>query len=58
MMHYSMPLLCLKLTEKIPNTYALINSMNDDFGIVFQLFFFISNIKMEVCGVLDSFLSF
>jgi hypothetical protein len=32
--------------------------MDDDFTITLELSLFISNIKKEVCGVLDSFLSF
>jgi hypothetical protein len=44
--------------EKITNRYALINSIDDDFGIVFALFLFPSNIRTKVSGVLDSFLSF
>jgi hypothetical protein len=43
--------MCLKLRETIINTYALVNSIDDDFGITFELFLFASNIKMEVCGV-------
>jgi len=32
--------------------------MDDDFTITLKLSLFTSNIKKEVCGVLDSFLSF
>jgi hypothetical protein len=32
--------------------------MDDDFAITLELFWFASNIKKEVCGILDSFLSF
>jgi hypothetical protein len=32
--------------------------IDDDFEITFGLFLFASNIKREVCDVLDSFLSF
>jgi hypothetical protein len=32
--------------------------MDDDSTIIFELFLFTYNIKREVCGVLDSFLSF
>jgi hypothetical protein len=32
--------------------------LDDDFVITFEFFLFASNIKKEVCGVLDSFLSF
>jgi hypothetical protein len=31
--------------------------IDDDFEIAFELFLFVTNIK-EVCGVLESFLSF
>jgi hypothetical protein len=43
--------MCLKLKEKITNTYALFYLIDDDFGITFELTLFASNIKMEVCGV-------
>jgi hypothetical protein len=48
--------MCLKFKEEIINPYALANLVNDDFGIVFELSLFASNIKREVCGVLDFFL--
>jgi hypothetical protein len=32
--------------------------MDDDFNVVNELFMFAFNIKKEMCGVLDSFLSF
>jgi hypothetical protein len=32
--------------------------MDDDFAIILELSLFDSNIKKEVCGVFDSFLSF
>jgi hypothetical protein len=32
--------------------------MDNDFTTILDLFLFTSNIKKEVCGVLDSFLSF
>jgi hypothetical protein len=48
----------LKLREEIKNSFAPINLIGDDFKIVFKLFLFTSNIKREVCGVLDYFLSF
>jgi len=34
------------------------NLIDDDYGITFELSLFASNIRREVCGVLDSFLSF
>jgi hypothetical protein len=48
----------LKLEEEIRNPFALVNLIGDDSRITFELFLFTSNIKMEVCGVLDYFLSF
>jgi hypothetical protein len=50
--------MCLKFKEKITNPFAPINLVNDDYGIAFELSLFASNIQKEVCGVLDSFLSF
>jgi hypothetical protein len=50
--------MCLKFNEEITNPSTLINLINDDFGITFELSLFASNIKKEVCGVWDSFLSF
>jgi hypothetical protein len=47
--------MCLKLKEEITNPFAPINLINDDFGIAFELSLFTSNIKREVCGVLDFF---
>jgi hypothetical protein len=32
--------------------------IGDDFGIAFELFSFATNIKREVCGVLEFFFSF
>jgi hypothetical protein len=50
--------MCLKLREEIKNPFAPINLISDDFKIAFELFLFTSNIRREVCGVLDYFLSF
>jgi hypothetical protein len=51
--------MCLKLKEKITNPSNLVNLIDDDFGIAFELSLnIVSNIRREVCGVLDSFLSF
>jgi hypothetical protein len=47
--------MCLKLKEEITNPSAPISSIDDDFGITFELFLFASKIKKEVCGVLDFF---
>jgi hypothetical protein len=47
--------MCLKFRGKITNPSALVNLIDDDFEIFFELYLFVSNIKREVCGVLDSF---
>jgi hypothetical protein len=47
----------LKFKEKIINPFTLVSLIDDDFGIAFELSLFTSNIKREVCVVLDSFLS-
>jgi hypothetical protein len=49
---------CLKFKEEIINPSAPINLIDDDSKIAFELFLFASNIKREVCSVLDYFLSF
>jgi hypothetical protein len=50
--------MCLKLREEITNPSTLVNLINDDYWITFGLFLFASNIRREVCGVLDFFLYF
>jgi hypothetical protein len=51
--------MCLKLKKKFANSFTLVSLIDDDFGIAIESFLnFVSNIKKEVCGVLDSFLSF
>jgi hypothetical protein len=51
--------MCLKFKEKITNPSTLVSLIDDDFGIAFKLFLnFVSNIKREVCGVLNSFFLF
>jgi hypothetical protein len=47
-----------KLKEDVGIVQNLDHFMNDDFEITFELSLFAFNIKKEVCGVLDSFLSF
>jgi hypothetical protein len=47
-----------KLREFVGIIHNLDQFMNDDFGIILELCLFAFNIKKEVCGVLDSFLSF
>jgi hypothetical protein len=41
--------------EEITNLFALVNLIDDDFGIAFDLFLFTS-VRREVCGVLDFFI--
>jgi hypothetical protein len=50
--------MCLKLKEKITNPFALVSLIDDDSKIAFELSLYASNIRREVCGVLDSFFSF
>jgi hypothetical protein len=48
-------IMCLKLKEEITNPSALINLIVDDFRITFEWYLFpLTNIKREVCGVLNS----
>ncbi len=49
-------IMCLKFKEKMTNPYAPITLINDDYGITLKLYLFVSNIKREICSVLDSFL--
>jgi hypothetical protein len=46
-----------KIQGKTTNPYAPVSLIDDDYRITFELFLFASNIKREVCVVLDSFLS-
>jgi hypothetical protein len=46
-----------KIQGKTTNPSALVSLIDDDYGITFELSLFVSNIKREVCVVLDSFLS-
>jgi hypothetical protein len=39
--------MCLKFREEIINTYALVNLIDDDYGIDFELSLFTSNVKLE-----------
>jgi hypothetical protein len=48
--------MCLKFKEENISPYALVNLTDDDFEIIFELLLFVSNIKRELCGVLNSFL--
>jgi hypothetical protein len=49
--------MCLKFREEITNPSTLVSLIDDNFGINFELSLFASNIKKEVYGVLNSFLS-
>jgi len=50
-------IMCLKLKEETTNPSTLINLIVDDFRITFEWSLFPStNIKREVCGVLNSFI--
>jgi hypothetical protein len=49
--------MCWKFKEEIINPFALVNLIDDDSNIAFELSLLASNIKREVC-VLDSFFSF
>jgi hypothetical protein len=50
--------MCLKCKEYITNPLTQVNLIDDDYGISFELFLFITNIQKEVCDVLESFPSF
>jgi hypothetical protein len=50
--------MCLRCKEEFTNPHAQVNLIDDDYGIAFELYLFVTNIKKEVHGVLDSFLSF
>jgi len=50
--------MCLKFKEEIRNPFARVNLIDDDSKIAFELFLFASNMKREVCNVLDFFLLF
>jgi hypothetical protein len=48
----------LKLKEEPQNTPFFQTLMEEDFNVALELICLVSNIKKEVCGVLDIFLSF
>ncbi len=52
---HSTIIMCLKFKEDIINPFSLVNLINDDFGIAFELSFFASDIRKEVYNVLDFF---
>jgi hypothetical protein len=45
--------MCLKFTGNITNPLAQVNLIDDDLKISLKLSSFASNIKKEVCGVLE-----
>jgi len=45
--------MCLKLRKNITNPFALVSLITDDYEITFELSLFASNIRREVCDVLD-----
>jgi len=50
--------MCLKCKEYITNPLTQVNLIDDDYEIAFELSLFITNIKKEICDVLESFPSF
>jgi len=40
------------------NPFSPVSLIDDDYGTIFELSFFASNIRRKKCDVLDSFLSF
>jgi hypothetical protein len=51
-------IMCLKCSENFTNPRAQVNLIDDDFKIAFELFLFATNIRKEVCDVLESFFLF
>jgi len=48
--------MCLKLGEEIRDPFAPVNLIGDDFSTTFEFVLrFTSNIRKEVCGILDYF---
>jgi len=50
--------MCLKCIVKFTNPHAQVNLIDDNFKIAFELFLFATNIKKEVCDVLEFFFLF
>jgi hypothetical protein len=48
--------ICLKCKELVTNPLAQVNLIDDEFWITFELSLFVTNIKREIWGVLESFL--
>ncbi len=55
-LHFAITM-CLKFREEITNSSTVVNLIDDDSRITFELSLFASNIIREVCGVFSSFLS-
>jgi hypothetical protein len=51
-------IMSLKLKEEFGISFNLQDLVDDDFVVTQELSLFASNIRKEVCGVLDGFLSF
>jgi hypothetical protein len=47
--------MCLKFGEEITSPSTLVNLIDDDYEIASKLYLFASNIRREVCCVLDFF---
>jgi len=54
-LHFAITM-CLKFREEITNSSTVVNLIDDDSRITFELSLFASNIIREVCGVFSSFL--
>jgi hypothetical protein len=50
--------MCLKCREEVMNPFAEVILSDDDSRIGFELFLFTTDIKKEICSVLESFLTF
>jgi hypothetical protein len=48
----------LKFKEKVTNSLLQIDLIDDDYEIAVELSLFAFNIRKELCGVLENFLSF
>jgi hypothetical protein len=49
--------MCLKCKEEVTNPLAQVSLIDNDYIIAFELFMFATNIKKEICDVLEPFLS-
>ncbi len=48
--------MCLKCKEEVTKPLAQVSSIDDDFGIVFELYLLAINIEKEICIALKSFI--